>query len=131
MSDTLEWLNQKAAIEDENTVSVGGLVTRLEVLPCGHDAKWRIGKPDDPGATIYCDACRLIATERDTGLRLQEACDNLADENAELRRWLGAAANSLESGDGFPDIFDHIRALSRGEEIAQEVRRMYLGDEEP
>lgn len=57
-------------------------------------------------------------------------------DNAELRRWLGAAAKEVR---GFSRGYMGYEAasvavfesLSRGEQVSDEVRRMYLGDEEP
>lgn len=75
------------------------------------------------------------------GLRGYKTIIALYNENAELRRWLGAAAELIEEPYWEPfenalrGVSAHrtsstFRALSRGEQVLENVRRMYLGDEE-
>lgn len=80
----------------------------------------------------YAD-CRLQIAE--IARTLEQEKSDAVSEIAELRRWLGAAAKEVraitrhsigyESVDA--SVFD---AISRGESVSEDVRRMYLGDEE-
>lgn len=68
-------------------------------------------------------------------MKLDCILDDLYDENAELRRWLGAAAKVLyrHTNGNIDRTWGEVQifaALSRGEQVPEDVRRMYLGDEE-
>lgn len=44
----------------------------FDTLPCGHDPKWRIGNPDDPGSTQGCELCNEIGKERERCAKIVE-----------------------------------------------------------